>query len=174
LHNIPKENKKNILSFLLNPFYSVETNNDIYSNLNFMNQEKIIINDLNYMTGQKYKNIFELRKLKNWYLTNIIPHKVKNYILINYEDLLYNYDDVLTLIKNRFSLTPRFETFKKIIKYKKSGSYNFVQQRTLLLYPIIIELIWDNLDIKQETYLGYEKNVYNKYFIRNDINLNLS
>ena len=60
--------------------------------------------DLNYITNKKYKNIFELRKLKNDYLMNIMPTKVKNYILINYENLLNNYEETLESIKNTFNL----------------------------------------------------------------------
>ena len=48
----------------------------------FQNSEIVNPRDLNYLNGNKYKNIFELRKIKNYYLMNIMPYKVKNYILI--------------------------------------------------------------------------------------------
>ena len=76
-HHIPVENHA-INKFLFNDFYSVDTNN------------QIIQQDLNYITGKKYKNIFELRFLKNYYLINTMPNNVKNYILINYENLKNN------------------------------------------------------------------------------------
>ena len=172
LHNIPKENKKNIISFLFNPFYSINTSitntklSDINSDINFkFNKEYAIQEDFNYLTKNKYKNIFELRKLKNNYLMNILPNKVKNYILINYEDLLYNYQETLSLIRDTFNLKQKNNTFTKIVKYKKTTNYKFVKQREILLSPLIINLIWNNLDIKQEHTLGYTKGDNNNSFI---------
>jgi len=173
LHNIPNENKKNIISFLFNPFYSVDkpdaTNTKlgtVFTKINFMfNKEYTIKEDLNYITGDKYKNIFELRKLKNDYLINILPKKVKNYVLINYEDLLYNYQETLSLIRDKFQLQQKFTPFKKIVRYKKSTHYNFVKQREILLPIPIINLIWNNLDIEQEKQLGYIKGDNNNFFI---------
>ena len=115
----------------------------------------VMLEDLNYITNKKYKNIFELRKLKNDYLMNIMPDKVKNYILINYESLLNNYEETLELIKNKFSLIQKYPIFKKIKNYKKSDTYNFVQQRQITLTPFVIDIIWKNLDINQELSLGY-------------------
>ena len=114
-----------------------------------------MIEDLNYVTNKKYKNIFELRKLKNEYLMNIMPTKVKNYILINYEKLLNNYEETLELIKNKFNLIQKNQTFTKIKNYKKSDTYNFVKQRQITLTPLVIDIIWKNLDINQELSLGY-------------------
>jgi hypothetical protein len=76
LHHIPNENKS-LSNFLHNEFYSVDENSN-----------KIILKDLNYITLKKYKNIFELRKMKNFYLLNVMPKKVKNYILINYDETI--------------------------------------------------------------------------------------
>jgi hypothetical protein len=115
--------------------------------------------DLNYITNQKYKNIFELRKLKNEYLMNIMPTKVKNYILINYENLLVNYKETLELIKNKFSLTQKYPFFKNITKYKKSEKFNFVHQRQITFNLFTINTIWQNLDINQESILGYNNKI---------------
>ena len=55
-HHIPEENRINIQSFLNNEFYSV-------------NEENIeIMEDRHIKTHQRYKNIFELRSIKNDYL----------------------------------------------------------------------------------------------------------
>jgi len=167
LHHIPEINKKGILKFLFNEFYSVEekkesrSNNNVDSNIFMLNnnlihnKEKIITKDLNYLNGKKYKNIFELRAVKNNFLINVIPNKVDNYILINYEDLLYNYSNTLQLIKDRFNLIQKSQEFIKIQKYKKSDTYNFVKQRVITFGPKLIQLIWKNLDLEQEKKLGY-------------------
>lgn len=171
LHHVPEINRKNLRNFLFNEFYSVndeiETSPKLQTIL-FNNKPQNVyrystmVEDLNYITNQKYKNIFELRKLKNDYLMNVMPTKVKNYILINYENLLNNYEETLELIKNKFNLTQKQSTFKKIKKYKKSDSYNFVQQRQITLKPFIVDIIWKNLDIDQESKLGYNKINENK------------
>ena len=182
LHHVPEINKRSIKNFLYNEFYSVEYEIDTSKNIldnnifNFngkFNTQKYKLNmkDLNYTNGKKYKNIFELRKVKNNFLLNVMPKIVKNYILINYEDLLFNYNDVLKTIKEKFNLIQKNTEFIKINNYKKSNTYNFVQQRKILLSPAIVVDIWNNLDKEQEQLLGYKMWDNNNYFInKNKIN----
>jgi len=174
LYHIPIVNK-DIRNFLFNEFYSVMDNQNTVKNngifdLNmFYNIETINPSDLNYMTGKKYKNVFELRKLKNFYLTNIIQTKVKNYILINYEDLLYNYQDTLSKIKDDFNLIQRCSEFIKITKYKKSTSYSYKQQRLITFNNDLVKIIWQYLDKEQESKLGYYIDDDNNYFKRKSL-----
>ena len=168
LHHIPNANK-NIRNFLFNEFYSILDNHPVknkkFSFTTFKNIETVNLLDLNYTTGKKYKNIFELRKLKNFYLTNIIQTKVKNYILINYEDLLYNYEDTLKSIKEKFSLLPKSSEFIKITNYKKSTSYSYKQQRLITFRSDLIKILWGYLDKEQESTLGYSiEDCDNNYF----------
>jgi len=156
LHHVPTQNKP-IEQFLSNEFYSVEENSN-----------NIILKDINWKTLKKYTNLFELRKMKNFYLLNIMKKKVKNYILINYESLLYNYEFTLDFIKNKFNLTSKFPLYKKIKQYKKSDNYKFVKQRNILLTPDHVNKIWDNLHIQQENRLGYFKGNNNEYFKNKD------
>ena len=169
LHHIPLINK-NLPRFLFNEFYSVldEQKNKL-SILNFgnnFNNSTEIVNpkDLNYLTGKKYKNIFEMRKLKNYYLMNIMPRKVKNYILVNYESLLYNYEATLNDIQTKFALPKKTDTYVKIKNYKQSNSYNYNQQRAITFNNALIQVIWDNLDTGQENVLGYFKGDDNSAF----------
>ena len=166
LYHVPEINKQNLRNFLFNEFYSINDEIETASKLQTIlfnnkpqkiNRHTIMVEDLNYTTNKKYKNIFELRKLKNEYLMNVMPTKVKNYILINYEKILTNYEETLEFVKNKFNLPQKHITFKKIQKYKKSDSYNFVRQRQITLTPFIIDIIWKNLDIEQESKLGYNK-----------------
>jgi hypothetical protein len=175
-YHVPEHNRKNITSFLFNEFYSVHDEIDITtkpvdSNIFIMNNKfythkyQMNNNDLNYTTGKKYKNIFELRKLKNNYLINIMPTKVDNYILVNYEDLLYNMESTLNNIKHQFNLIQRNSSFVPIQKYKKSDTYKFVAQRQITFTPAIVNMIWHNLDVIQENKLGYFIGNNNQYFI---------
>lgn len=175
LHHIPEINRKSLHNFLFNEFYSVNDEIEIAPKIQtilFNNKPKKVykydtmIEDLNYITNKKYKNIFELRKLKNEYLMNIMPTKVKNFILINYENLLINYEETLESIKNQFNLTQKYPIYKKIQKYKKSNTYNFVKQRQITLTQNIIDIIWQNLDIEQESKLGYNKLIENNYNLK--------
>jgi hypothetical protein len=175
LYHVPEINRKNMFNFLFNKFYSVNDeidvptgiqNGTIIFNNTRMYVQKYDINklDFNYLTNDKYKNIFELRKVKNDYLMTIMPKKVKNYILINYEDLLFNYDIVLNNICQKFNLEKKYDEFKKVKKYKKSDTYNFVTQRAITFTPKMIDLIWHNLDKEQENKLGYYIGDNNNYF----------
>jgi len=163
LYHVPEINK-DMTNFLFNQFYSVEEkfkNTDYLSTNIFLmnnsvnNTPKLNQKDLNYLTGRKYKNIFELRNVKNDFLMNVMPNKVQNYILINYEDLLFNYNQTLQIIKDKFNLQQKTIEFVKIRKYKKSDTYNFVKQREITLQPKLIHTIWSNLNVEQETNLGY-------------------
>ena len=160
LHHIPDINRKNLCNFLFNEFYSVEDGKEPR-----INPPRFDINkkDLN-LNGNKYKNIFELRKVKNNFLINIMPLKVKNYILINYEDLLFNFEIVMKNIKNKFNLIQRLPYFQKEKKYKKSDTYKFVKQREITFTPQLIQLIWNNLDNEQEKTLGYLPFDNNNFF----------
>jgi hypothetical protein len=179
LHHVPEINRKNLNNFLFNEFYSVEdkinienanmyNENIIFNNKLYTHKYKVNLKDLNYITGKKYKNIFELRKVKNNFLLHVMPKKVKNYILINYEELLFNYKNVLENIKERFNLQQMQNDFIENKKYKKSNTYNFVQQRKILLSPSTVLTIWENLDKEQENLLGYKMWDDNNYFKKND------
>ena len=122
LHHVPEINRKNLHNFLFNEFYSINDEVEILPKLQtvlFNNKPQkvyrysVMREDLNYLTNKKYTNIFELRKLKNDYLMNEMPTKVKNYILINYENLLNNYEETLEFIKNKFNLTQKYANLKK-------------------------------------------------------------
>ena len=169
LYHIPSINKP-LRNFLFNEFYSVfdepQNKKSMIDFTIFSNNVSEAINpkDLNYLTGKKYKNIFEMRKLKNHYLMNIMPRKVKNYILINYESLLYNYDATLNTLQSKFDLVKKNDTYVKIKNYKKSDTYNFKQQRLITFKNELIQIIWENLDTGQESMLGYLKGDDNAAF----------
>ena len=172
LYHIPNINKP-LTNFLFNEFYSVLDIQNAQKNMldfnSFQNSEIINPKDLNYLNGKKYKNIFEMRKLKNYFLMNIIPYKVKNYILINYENLIYNYEDTLNNIQQKFNLVKKNDTFIKIKKYKKSDTYTYKQQRMITFDNNLLHIIWNNLDVEQENKLGYFKGDDNNFFIAGTI-----
>jgi hypothetical protein len=175
LYHVPEINRKSMKNFLFNEFYSVcdevhdAKKNDIFmfNTKQYVKSYEINKEDLNYMNGKKYKNIFELRKNKNNYLMKIMPTKVKNYILINYENLLFNLNNTLEVIMNKFNLIREHDIFMNIQKYKKTEHYHFIKQRTVTFDINTIKIIWDNLDEVQELFLGYIKFDNNNTFKTN-------
>ena len=176
LYHVPEINRQSLKTFLFNEWYSV-LDEQPYKPTNHFNENTCLTNkrlitkcpinkkDLNYITGKKCKNIFELRKIKNKYLMEKMPQMFPdNYILINYENLLYKFDETLTEIQKRFNLRLRFTQFINTQKYKKSDNYSFVNQRTITFNPQTVNLIWKNLCVEQEKQLGYLKNDNNGHF----------
>jgi hypothetical protein len=93
-----------------------------------------------------------------------MPTKVKNFILINYEDLLYNYEQTLSDLKMKYNLIQTTKKFEMVTKYKKSETYKFVRQRLISFPENLIKLLWTHLDVKQEAELGYFMGNNNAYF----------
>jgi len=145
-HHLHSNNRINIKNFLFNEIssYFEDTNNEI-------------IQDRNMITKKRYKNIFELRYLKNNYLINEMPKKVKNYLLIRYEDLNNDYELILGFIEKKFNLIRKNKDFKKIVTYKGGDDTLFVK-KALSLNNKIMNMIINNLNKEQEKTLGY----YNK------------
>lgn len=140
-HHVPNENRNNIYAFLNNEWYSTY-------------EDKEIMEDRNYKTKNRYKNIFELRKMKNNYLIQIMKTKVKHYLLIRYEDLSNFYETILTFIEQKFNLKRKNKIFKKIKSYKGYNQFEY-KQKNIELNKRIIEYIKNNLNQEQENELGY-------------------
>ena len=139
--HIPPQNIT-IKNFLTNRFYSINNTNEI------------IKEDLNYKNNQMYSNIFELRYTKNEYLLDIMPKKVKNYALINYEYIKAEPFDFLEAIRIKFNLTKRRPNYTNINYYKMFKNQNYVEQ-PLTLHPQIISFINQNVNKTQEKRLNY-------------------
>jgi hypothetical protein len=94
-HHVPTHLTENIDIFLTNTFYSVKRDP-----MTHQNTGDEIMSDRNIDTGERYKNIYELRLVKNKYLIEKMPNLVKNYCLITYDDLVDSFLDVMNKLKN--------------------------------------------------------------------------
>ena len=129
-HHVPDCNKYSIENFINNPFYS------IYEEGLLLNTE--IMEDRNIYTGERYKNIFELRNIKHKYLMNDLCKKTQNYIIINYEDLRDDYNNTLIKIQEKFNLERKNPNeFIKVPKYKGSYTQLYTKKEILLNNDII-------------------------------------
>lgn len=143
-HHVPSENLVNINSFISNKFYSIY-NSDPHNE---------IMEDRHILTNERYNNIFELRYVKNNYLITEMKKKVKNYLLIRYEDLRDNYNSVLQFLEKKFNLERKYEEFKIIDSYKGNNTVKFIK-KNVTLRNNIIKLIKKNVNSEQEKDLGY-------------------
>jgi len=138
-------------SFYANPHHVPEMNQcmpdfvlNTFTNTEYANQD----------LQESYENIFEMRRLKNDYLMNQMPKLVKNYVLLRYEDLANDTENVLMNIKTRFHLTMSNDKILKINYYKIFKDRPYVK-RERTLPDGIVQLIKESVDLEQEKQLGY-------------------
>lgn len=137
----------------INPFID-DINTFLTKEIKSTNDDNEIIEDRNYVNGKRYKNIFELRFYKNYYLINIMPQKVKNYILIKYEDLLSFTIRTLTNIETKFNLKRKLPEIKNIKYYKSEKNKEYIKIK-INLSKIIIIFIMKHINKIQEKKIGY-------------------
>ena len=147
MHHIPLKNRLSIKSFLFNEFYSI-----------YEDTQTEIMEDRNFLTNERYKNIFQLRYIKNNYLIKNMPNLVKNYLLIRYEDLRDKYDIVLTFLEKKFNLNRKFTIFKRIDSYKGYNKEVFIK-KNVSLNDKTITIIKNNINKEQENSIGYILNI---------------
>ena len=109
------------------------------------------------ITKEKYKNIFELRHIKNQYLVESMPILVKNYILFTYDDLLENFKNIMEKLKNcNLKVKNNIEFPLNIYYYKKNTDIQYVKKNNNdISNEIIIE----------KANLQYEKILFPSLFI---------
>lgn len=86
-----------------------------------------------------------------------MPNKVKNYILIKYEDLSFNYTETLQKIKNKFNLNFKHATVIKINEYYVGGTA-VKDKKSPEVYKLpdkFISNVYNGLNIETEIRIGY-------------------
>lgn len=135
-HHVPRSNLTKFSSFLSNEWYSVDNyNNEILHDRNFLSNKPYT----------RYKNIFEMRKIKARYLYETMPVIAKNYILLSYEDILRNATNLFNIIGRAYNL--------KIV-----GNLPEIYAKSRYTYSTDYDsknLINSNLDWETEINLGY-------------------
>jgi len=142
-HHLPTHLTENIDTFLTNTFYSLDySGNEIMS-------------DRNIDTGERYKNIYELRLVKNKYLIEKMPKLVKNYCLITYDDLVDNFLDVMNKLKNcNLKVKDNINFPLNVNYYKKNRNELFKKKENIISKEKII--------IENEELTFYEKLLFPK------------
>ena len=142
-HHLPTILTKNIDSYLNDTFYSIDLEKNIE-----------IMTDRNIETNERYKNIFELRHIKNKFLIEKMPTLVKNYCLITYDDLCDNFIETMNKIKNcNLEINKNITEFPlNIISYKKQKNVIYKKKENTI----------SELEIIKNANLFYEKILFPK------------
>lgn len=136
-HHLPQINYSPE-NFLFGEWYSID--HDRFSDT-FL---KEYLEDRNYKSKNRYKNIFELRRNKCAYLYNHMPQLAENYLLIRYEELKENPNEIVESISSRFGL--------KIINRDFIDAKITIKKNILEDYE---DKITKNIDWKIENLIGY-------------------
>lgn len=114
---------------------------------------KIIIQDeRNYITQAYYKNIFEARYFKNIFLYHYMPFLVDNFILIRYEDFLFNHGSICATISKTFDIA-----FKRRYRIRHSQTEEAKNKKPYNLPDNVIKIINENTNWAGEYIFGYKK-----------------
>lgn len=150
-HHLPNHLIGNVDIFLTHPFYSI-SENDIE-----------LMTDRNIETNERYKNIFELRCVKNRFLIEKLPTLIKHYCIITYDDLLTNFIDTMNKLKDCGLEIKNDIEFPLNITYYKSDKNEIFKKKTNeisneIIDKIIMEdkelLVYENLlfpSLKRQT-----------------------
>ena len=143
-HHLKPEITVDKKTFLNHSFYSFDNDGNEY------------MTDRNIETKERYKNIFELRHVKNKFLIEKMPKLVKNYCLITYDDLIDNFADVMKKIKNYGLVVKNNINFPiNVFYYKKHKDIIYVKKNNKKI---------DHDRIISKANLHYEKILFPKLY----------
>ena len=119
-HHVPPINKTSLRAFMTNEWYSVH-------DIPVEKKGQEVMEDRSWLTGERYRNILEMRRQKLAYFETELPKQTSHFMIIGYEDLRDNYDDVLQQIQARFGFVRRNpdQPFVRIEKYKGTYHHKF-------------------------------------------------
>jgi hypothetical protein len=120
-----------ITNFLNEEFYS---NVDDYNNTELTNKE--VMTHRHIYTKERYKNIFEARKIKVEYLFYEMKNKVKNYFFLRYEDLVDNYEYILNQIGQKYNLKIKHPIIR-INYYKSNKGQSYIKNNIFINKTLI-------------------------------------
>mgnify|MGYP000026464975 CR=1 FL=1 len=156
MHHLPLRYQKNmseeekIDEFLNKEFYSI--NDDEH---NYKTYDKELMLDRNMYTGERYKNIFELRHTKIKWMLEDLPNKVKNCVFIKHEDLENDFENTLLKIKDKGLEVKENIEFPLNTKIYKNNKKNFYKKKK--------NTISDELIINNKNFIEFSEYEYKLY-----------
>jgi hypothetical protein len=107
-HHLPTRLRNDVNAFLNDEFFSIHDDGSL------------IETDVNIENNKIYKNIFELRHVKNKFLVETMPLSVKNYKLITYDSLISDFVGVMNQLRLTGLVTKQGIPFPVNIGYYKA------------------------------------------------------
>ena len=137
--------KEKLDEFLNKEFWSLKLNGDT---------KKELMKDRNIYTGERYKNIFELRHTKIKWMLEDLSNKVKNCIFIRYEDLINDFEKTLLKIKDKGLEEKKNINFPlNTNNYKNTQNKKFIPKKNSICTKFILS--------NPNLITLYEKKIYN-------------
>lgn len=137
-HHVPDTLSQSLLQFVTNEWWSTGKNHEIMV-------------DRNYITNERYKNIFEMRKYKMHYILYMIPLICKNFVIMKYEDFLTNNtENFLNFISVTYGL--KLISNPPVNTYKPKNHKWVLDNKELDVKQIISSNLDWNLENKCEYY----------------------
>jgi hypothetical protein len=152
-HDLTKESmekKKRFANFYFVHDVTKESmeNENMYANFYSNKKDDEIMTDRNIETKERYKNIFELRLVKNRFLVDKMPHLVKNYLLLTYDDLTNNFVDMMCKLRDcGLTVKPNIEFPLNVTYYKDQKDKTFVKKVNKIPIATINQLISTNKEL---------------------------
>jgi hypothetical protein len=138
-HNVHKDIAYNIDDFLSKEWSSVD-----------IDTQKEIIEDRDYITLKKYRNIFHLREQKLKFYYHFLPYLVNNLIIIKYENLLRDPYELFELLHKSTSIS---------INRSKNSFLDPKKPKEYILRPNIKNFIDNNTNWNVENLYNYKKTI---------------
>ena len=134
-YHTPETLSKGLLEFVTNEWWSIGKTQEI-------------MEDRNYITKERYKNIFEMRRFKTNYILHTIPLICNNYVIIKYENLLdLNSEKFVNFISSTYGLA--------LTNHPQTNTYKPKNHHLSKDQSEIKEIISSSLDWKLENQCGY-------------------
>lgn len=103
--------------------------------------------DNHFFHHRPYKNIFELRSSKLLFYLYFLPNIVDNMVIIRYEDLMRNPEDIISFLSENFHLNKTNKKYSSLIVPRKKSHYKFRNR--------ILQIIDNNTDWSVEYNFKY-------------------
>ena len=114
-----------------------------------------ILADRSYITGSRFKNIFDLRHTKMNFLFHEFPSMCANMIIVRLEDFQNDFEKSLNIIAHEFQIQKKYFLLKTFFTTKEILLCLFMKKKKLKLNKEEIKLIDDNLNETWERVLNY-------------------
>ncbi len=150
-HHLAMHLRCDFSTFLTDEFYSW------YDEQGHIQEKKFgteIMADRHIKENRRYRNILELRNVKNSFFLESLPRKVKNHYVVSYDLMKIEHAAVLEDISQQFDLPIRSNTGLNSFDAKRGGTY---QHRDYLIQDHHLNIINNGLDWRLEEILGFSK-----------------